>query len=281
MDRLRTSLLLMGGEGNIPAYDAFASSIVHAYEPARRVLSSYTGSLVRLRRDSDDAEADFGYTSNNDLDTAAIASWLGAATGYVVTIYDQAPAGDDATQAVAADQPPYAATVQNGHAGIDPGDDYLQGAFTTGGALSQPFGVFVAAALAADDENSDDADRYMMDGDDGTNRMIVRKWTTPDPDAFNLYAGNNLTSSNAADDNWNIWSVLFSGASSQFWINGVSQASGDAGTNNPDGITIGSKWDGLLPWLGTIGSIVICDPSLSDAARQSMEAAMNAYWGAY
>ena len=73
--------------GFAPAYDAFADSIVHAYEPARRVLTAYTGNLVRLRRASDNAEANFTYLPNGDLDVAAIAAWAGGAS-YVVTVYD-------------------------------------------------------------------------------------------------------------------------------------------------------------------------------------------------
>ena len=55
----------------------------------RRLLTSYTGDLIRLRRISDIAESDFGFDGNGDLDTAAITTWLSGADGFVVTWYDQ------------------------------------------------------------------------------------------------------------------------------------------------------------------------------------------------
>jgi hypothetical protein len=63
----------------------------------RRQLTTYTGDCLRLRRDSDDDEEDFGFSGNN-LDTAAIATWLGGATGYVVRWYLQDSSGLYAAQ---------------------------------------------------------------------------------------------------------------------------------------------------------------------------------------
>jgi len=262
------------------AYDAFVASIVHAYEPARRVLTTYTGSLVRLRRSSDNAEADFGYLANGDLDVAAIAAWAGGAS-YVVTVYDQAAAGDDVTQAVVLDQPPYVAAAQNGHAGMrfDGTDDFLQGAFTTGGVLSQPYNIFAAGQLDATAVN-DDANHLLTQGDDIAHRSWLGATKITDPDCWRIYAGQSLEGS-ATHPNWAIWASLFNGVSSQFWGNGTSQAAGDAGTENLDGLTMGAKWDGDDRWKGLIVSVVICDPSLSDAQRVAMENAMNAYWSCY
>ena len=75
----------------------------------RRLLTTYEGSLIRLRRQSDDAELDFGFDSNGDLDVAVIVAWLGGSNGWVVTWYDQSGNGYNATQAVAATQPQYIA----------------------------------------------------------------------------------------------------------------------------------------------------------------------------
>lgn len=88
------------------------SNIAIAYS-TRRLLTSYAGNLIRLRRDSDNGESDFGYDANGDLDIAAVAAWLGGATGYIVTWYDQSGNGVNATQGVAASQPRYDATGLN------------------------------------------------------------------------------------------------------------------------------------------------------------------------
>ena len=74
----------------------------------RKLDKDYTGSCMRIRRDSDDAETDIGFDSSGDLDTASIASHCGSANGYVTTWYDQANVGgtaNNATQSTAANQP--------------------------------------------------------------------------------------------------------------------------------------------------------------------------------
>ena len=69
----------------------------------RRLATSATN-LMRIREDAGDTETDIGYDSNNELDTAAIATHCGTANGYVVTWYDQA-GSNNATQGTEASQP--------------------------------------------------------------------------------------------------------------------------------------------------------------------------------
>lgn len=70
----------------------------------RRLSSSFTGSLIRVREDSGNTETDIGYDSNGDLDTAAISSHCGANNGYIVKWYDQV-GSNDAFQNTASEQP--------------------------------------------------------------------------------------------------------------------------------------------------------------------------------
>jgi hypothetical protein len=77
----------------------------------RRLLSGYTGACMRVRRDSDDTEQDIGFDSNGDLDTAAIATFVGSGNnGYVTKWYGQESSGgtgsgNDAENSTQADQP--------------------------------------------------------------------------------------------------------------------------------------------------------------------------------
>lgn len=70
----------------------------------RLLDKDYTGYCMKVRRASDDAEADIGFDSNGDLDTASIASHCGSANGYVVTWYDQSGNSNNATQSTAGSQ---------------------------------------------------------------------------------------------------------------------------------------------------------------------------------
>ena len=276
----------MGIRYRAPAAAAFTGAldatpgIVHLYCPARRWLSAYTGNLLRLRRDSDSAESDFGADSAGELNVAAIAAWLGAANGYVTTLYDQT-GSDNIVQATADAQPLYVASAQNGHAGMsfNGTGQFLKGAFTTGGALSQPFSAYAVAQLDASVVN-DGAYHSMTDGNDSTNRMLLGQTSAGTPDRWMVHAGAELNGG-ASNSNWRVWSVLFNGASSQFWHNGASIAAGNAGAQNPDGLTVGSRNTGSILWKGYICSVVVCDPSHTDAQRGVVESALNAYWAVY
>lgn len=75
----------------------------------RKLRAAYAGSAVRIRRSSDNAESDIGFTAGGDFDTSAAATHIGAGTGYIVTWYDQSGNGLDVTQSTADAQPTYAA----------------------------------------------------------------------------------------------------------------------------------------------------------------------------
>ena len=77
---------------------------VAAYS-VRKLDKDYTGSCMRIRRSSDEATQDIGFTSGGDLDTAAIASFVGDAYGYVTAWYDQSGNGNNATQSTSSAQP--------------------------------------------------------------------------------------------------------------------------------------------------------------------------------
>jgi len=273
--------LLRSRGGIVGGYDAIAN-IVHVYEPARCTLAAYEGQpLVRLRRASDDDEADFTNVSAFDLelDLAAIAAWAGGAS-YLVTIYDQV-GNDDVGERPDVEQPLFTADAQNGHAGgtYDGTNDLGRGAITNSGALSQPFSVYAIAQLDVSAVN-DGQWRSIIDGYDLTNRLTAGVNRTATPDAWRINAGGEVTGGDN-DSNWNIWSMLFSGASSEFWLNGVSEAAGNAGAHNADGLTIGTSYAGTMWWKGLITSVVIVDPAHSDSQRLAMQTAMNSYWGVY
>ena len=70
----------------------------------RLLRVAYTGSAIRVRRASDNAEQDIGF-SNNELDTTSLASFCSGTNGFVTTWYDQSGNANDATQSTAANQP--------------------------------------------------------------------------------------------------------------------------------------------------------------------------------
>ena len=71
----------------------------------RKLKSSYTGSAIRVRRSSDNAEQNIGFIANGDLDTVTLLSFVGAGNGFVTTWYDQSGLGRNATQTTTSAQP--------------------------------------------------------------------------------------------------------------------------------------------------------------------------------
>lgn len=62
----------------------------------RRLYSAYTGPCMRVVRSSDSTEQDINFDGSGNLDTAALATFVGANTGYVGKWYDQSGNGIDA-----------------------------------------------------------------------------------------------------------------------------------------------------------------------------------------
>lgn len=71
----------------------------------RKLRTAYTGPALRVRESGGNTEADIGFDSNGDLDTAALLSHCGANSGFVVTWYDQSGNDRHVTQATTANQP--------------------------------------------------------------------------------------------------------------------------------------------------------------------------------
>ncbi|RYY84716.1 MAG: hypothetical protein EOO15_18760, partial [Chitinophagaceae bacterium] len=82
----------------------YATPALPAYS-LRKLSSSYSGNAVNVRRGSDGASSDIGFTASGDLDTVALQSFVGVNNGFVVRWYDQSGSGVDAFQATQSLQP--------------------------------------------------------------------------------------------------------------------------------------------------------------------------------
>jgi len=83
--------------GFVGPLDGFTSNLIFARSISRRLLASWTGAWVRVRRASDNLQEDC-------TTVTSILNWCGSSDGFVVTVYDQSGNGRDITQSVAANQ---------------------------------------------------------------------------------------------------------------------------------------------------------------------------------
>ena len=84
----------------------------------RRINTTYTGPLVRLRRLSDNVESDFGsgLAMGDFLDYTAIDAWAGGSSVAVATWYDQSGSGRHMSQTIASRQPLLSSAATTGRA---------------------------------------------------------------------------------------------------------------------------------------------------------------------
>jgi hypothetical protein len=98
---------IMGqGSGFTGLLDTYTGAAA-AYS-VRKLSSTYTGDAIRVRRSSDDTEQDIGFNASNELDTAALLSFVGTGgtdNGFVSKWYDQSGNSNDAINADASEQP--------------------------------------------------------------------------------------------------------------------------------------------------------------------------------
>jgi len=76
-----------GGESYSYLLDDYGDDVYLAWS-LRKLRSTYTGSAIRVRRASDNAELDIGFVDNY-LDTASLNTFLGGNQGRLYTWYDQ------------------------------------------------------------------------------------------------------------------------------------------------------------------------------------------------
>lgn len=95
--RLRTAVPFAGALDNYTTNLWCASSI-------QRLLASYTGAALRVRRSSDNAEQDIGF-SGTALDTASLAAFVGSNSAYVTVWYDQSGNGNHHSNSDTTKQP--------------------------------------------------------------------------------------------------------------------------------------------------------------------------------
>ena len=108
-----------------PVLDQLSATNAVAAFGLRKMRAAYTGPAVRVRRSSDNATLDIGFTASGQLDLQALIAFVGTGDGFVTIHYDQSGNGRNAVQTNVVQQP---LVVRNGYVaalGTRPGVDML------------------------------------------------------------------------------------------------------------------------------------------------------------
>jgi len=254
----------------------------------RKLDKDYTGYCMKVRRASDDAEADIGFDSNGDLDTAAIATHCGASAGYVSVWYDQANIGgtpNNATQSTSGNQPQIyngtAVVTENGKPAIDFDGD---GRFIEHTPSSINLGTndhYVSGVLTVG--TNANSNQVWLEEEGGTSNRYLFWWQNSNT-TLQLYA-NTVVGSGTASTKGDQYLLTGTrvGTTSTLFKNGVSSISGTASDFDSTGdlkIGINISELGNQSWDGVIQEIVIW-ASDESSNRTGIETDINTYFSIY
>lgn len=278
---------------SVPAVDNMSVAPNALWSLAASMRTAYAGALFRVRRSSDNAEANIGFVAGTKLvDTAALAAHCGASNGFVVTVYDQSGNSRDLTQATTTNQP----KCYDGATGaitlgtslvamstLDAGDFLSRGdlvglgtssggtfwavARSTGAAASRVLSLVGPATVANQSlEIISSTLTSITYGIEGASRTF----TAPDLSA----AARSI-----------IMSLASGGAqigTATAYVDGValSEASSVNPTNVSNVVGAQTRWGwNSSSWLGTLGTLAIFPGSLSAGDRAILDAIKSARYG--
>jgi hypothetical protein len=243
----------------------------------RNVRSAYTGPLVRVRR-STGGEDDFWRGAGNTFysATTTLTAWLGAATAFVVTWYDQSGKGNHATQATAASQPELVVSADwslEPTVRFDGTDDNFP--ITGTGMVNTDYSVFAVVA-----RSSSKTQNVFLGGSGGTTNtnLILGFWTTTTNFIFSQYSNDIYATVTAYTTRTRL--VAAARHSSTMGKNlSLNFASSGSNVN----ISPVSSWTGAsigrsgsLYFAGDISEIVLMSRYVSDAERSFVGASLTA-----
>ncbi|MFN8699532.1 MAG: arabinofuranosidase catalytic domain-containing protein, partial [Flavobacteriales bacterium] len=254
----------------------------------RRLSPTYTGSAIRVRRSSDNALQDIGFTASGDLDQAALLAFVGSGNGFISTWYDQSGNGRDITASTLARQPAIVTggivNLRNARPALvfDGADDQLllNGFPTTGftGFTANMLGSWTTVGstigsiqVLLDNNHTGSQGFVFQDRPDLTNQPLTMGYTGGGV-SDNITTGNNtLTVMTLVVDATTV-SGFRNGSNFQ-----TNSRSGPFVHNNI--LSIGSWANGPSRFLnGAVPEVIIFASAVSDAGRQTIEANQLCYY---
>jgi hypothetical protein len=236
----------------------------------RSLSLAYGGSVVRVRRSSDNTEQDFSAAQITD---GTLATFCGAGNGFVRTWYDQSGNSRHAAQNVNASQPK---VVDNGGVILENGKAALDFNGTSHWLVSN-FGSTTSIPTTTTAVFNKRVSNIGVIYDGYSVQSILY-------DNIRLASGNPvLIGTSIGINEQHLSFALYNGASSSLYIDSQLNVSGNTGSNGVDGITIGNIRNNLLSNYtldGTVQEIILYFSNQS-TNRVAIEANINAHYAIY
>ena len=243
----------------------------------RLLRSAYTGSAIRVRRESDNTEQDIGFVSN-ELDTSALTTFCSGTNGFVKTWYDQSGNGYDATQSTASNQPQIVSSgsviLENSKPSVrfDGSNDYMDASGVTTG---NPKSIFIATKF----ESLLSSEKVIFDSITTTQAILYKAGT----DQISLGFGSFTLTSYTATTNYILYSILQNGSTSNAFIDSTNQilTNTNLGTNAFNGLRIGAvRGTANLFYNGIVSEFIVYGSNES-SNRTGIETNINDFYSIY
>jgi hypothetical protein len=237
----------------------------------RKLRSAYTGPAIRVRRSSDNAEVDIGFTVSGNLDTGTLVAHVGSGSGFVTTWYDQSGNGRNATQTTAGSQPSIvvngAIITQGGRPAIR--FDGINDILTFQGVHDAQW------SLAAVGRMNGDRQAFLQFGEvNQFGSMFNASGTYRARPELSANATAPFTPGEIA-----VLTATYGVAQTNVWKNGIIGTPAAAAGVASNAISyIGGLGGGLFFLNGNIGEIIVLNGVLSTTDRQTLERNQGAYF---
>jgi len=199
---------------------------------------------------------------------ASDASTITESSGAVSQWDDKSGNANHVTQGTAALQPTTGTRTQNSLNVLDfDGSDFLRNGAI--GPFSQPNTVFVVGKADATATT-----QAFVHGDNFANDNAIGLTSSN----FFMFADSALFGG-ASDTSTHIFIAEFNSTSSELFIDGVSSATGDAGSGSANDFRVGARYDGAEALDGFVAEVLVYDSALSTADREAVEAYLADKWG--
>lgn len=239
----------------------------------RKLSSTYTGDVIRVRRTSDNLEQDIGFV-NNVLDTLSLSAFCNGTQGWVTTWYDQSGNNRHVYNFTGSQQPLIffnaSVTSLNGKPSLEfiNNSAYLKANPFSGGIVDSQFMVVRANVINC----------IISDGNT-TNNISV--WTTNNPGDLRVFAGNiDIASGIFPLNQQHLLTAITNGANSLIKVDN-NEVTKNIGTNVRNGLTLGAHGGLQFNRLQGYFQEYINYPVDMTADRLDIQNEINTYYGIY
>ena len=246
----------------------------------RKLRTAYTGSAIRVRR-TDLTEANIGFTSSGNLDTAALLAFTGTGAldnGFVTTWYDQSGNSYNATQTTALNQPQIVSSGSVLLQGTKPTlqfdgtNDFMDASGVTTGNPKSIFTPTKFISLPA-------TEVVIFDSVTTTQALLYKSGSNNISIGFGSFTSTSYT----ATTNYILYSILHNGSTSNAFVNSTNQILTNAslGTNAFNGLRIAAvRGTANLFYNGNIPEFIVWGSDQS-SNRTAINTNINSFYSIY